>query len=111
MRFIAPVDGTAESSLLPAASLPKSTSAKNGLTSPVFSALPCCWSRHHAGSVVVEVPLRVLAYGSFVRKATLKRVGGWETPPPPPGCVGVALPVGTRYLLFCVSHSPTPAAR
>jgi hypothetical protein len=48
MRLMGPSLGTPESSSLPAASLAKSTSAANGVTSPRRSESACMRSRHQA---------------------------------------------------------------
>ena len=75
MRFIGPVCGTPPgwpgmSSSTCAASLLKSTLAKNWLMSPVVSACACAFSRHQAGSLTA-LGLWMSGIGSLKRKATL----------------------------------------
>ena len=109
MRFSTPVVGTPESSRVPAASLPKSTSAWKAPMSPVASAEPWRESRHQRGSAAVPAALETSGSGSSKRKAALKNAV--EPGPPPPGRDAVREPSGVRYAPAAGSQSPTPAAR
>src|SRR2546421_8489412 len=107
IRLITPVRGTFESSTVPAASLAKSTLAKNGLTSPSCSAFAWARSRHQrdwtceptAESARVKGATGSLAegYGSWGLSRGPTLTIATPVGVPPPGVVPVAeLVLGTR---------------
>jgi len=85
IRLIGPVRGIALSSVVPAASVRKSTSAWKSEMSPVASCLPCSASRHQVAPSAVFGTSLTRGSGSSVRKATLKNAGGAAATPAPPG--------------------------
>src|SRR3954463_6174372 len=118
MRSIGPVAGTPESSSVPAASLAKSASAENDLTSPARSASAWALSRHQAActaapaaespSVKVGAVLRS-GNGSWALERGPTLTIAAPLGPAPPGVVSLALPgCGARYALAALSHRPTP---
>src|SRR2546421_11106542 len=114
MRSIEPVFGMPESSVVPAASFAKSTSAWYWLTSPLVSAVAWLCSRHQADCTCAPAAESPIVYGgaglvglgagSSKRGPTLTIA----TPgPPPPGVSAVACPgCGARYAPAFGSHRP-----
>ena len=113
MRSIGPVVGTSELSVALAASLPKSTFTKNGLTSPRVSCSLCWRSRQNraftspAAALSTKFVQQNVGIGSFSRGPTFTIATPFGVPPP--GVVAVVCPgCGARYVPAAGSHRPTP---
>ena len=113
IRLIVPCCGTPESSRTRSASLPKSTVAANGVTSPWVSWSDC-WRSLHQGAFAAAAAAESAIVtptadgsGSSTRGPTLTMATPFGVPPP--GTVSEAPPgLGARKPPLSVSQSPTP---